>query len=122
MAFEVPFSEDWKEVGTDGIKPGPYWHWILHNIKPGKDGCINTTGAQDVYRPQFVCKCGSVAGLDWPQERKEANGQVVKWTWTIAPDGSVSPSVFCKPPGGCGFHEYIKLVGYAPRPEIFTFE
>ena len=28
----------------------------------------------------------------------------------IAPDGTVTPSLDC--PGGCGFHEHVKLTGY----------
>lgn len=63
-------------------------------------------------------------GLFW-RPMKRADGCPTAWfrcpngrlgglsAHTIAADGTVSPSVVC-PQDGCGFHDHIKLLGWAP--------
>jgi hypothetical protein len=67
-------------------------------------------GRADDYRPL------SWKGLQTPSGRNATltcrNGHTCALTQhTIAPDGTVSPSLVC-PELGCGFHEWVRLEGW----------
>ncbi len=65
----------------------------------------SNVGGKNTWKP-LQTPAGKSADYTCP------NGHVGELTdHTIAKDGTVSPSVVC-PRGGCGFHDYIRLIGW----------
>lgn len=89
------FNQADQRFPDHGVLPEPYtWNYALRVRK--KDGYYACQSDKDLA----LCTC--------------ANRHTTRLTSTkhkVGADGTVSPSYVCTV-GGCGFHEFIRLVGW----------